>query len=93
MIKDGRYFANYLVGKMSAPLVCVECGYPLADVRLVYKAVLLKRVKAKGIGGLVRPEFVPAVEIHMNDVLNALGVKNPCCRSHMIAMQEKEDFY
>lgn len=65
------------------PIVCEHCGYQLGDVFEAYKKLLKLRLDELPEGENLNNSlmFNFDTEMNMNDVLNALQIKSPCCRT------------
>ena len=64
---------------MLDPIICVSCGFPLAEAARILRKV---RAKCAARGEPDRP---------LGDVLTSLRVDLPCCRTHLLTNRRLED--
>lgn len=65
------------------PMLCYECGAPLADVYPAFCAAReLCNAQIKNIH--VQRRAIHDSPVEMNEVLNALQINRNCCRAHLL---------
>lgn len=71
---------------MIIPIKCVTCGNVLADKYRYFKLQVIKKKLAKGD----KPDSViyftaeTTEKTAEGEVLDDIGIRNPCCRRHML---------
>lgn len=78
---------------MHIPHTCLSCGFPIGNVAEAYRFLLVRLEKKahqrEGVppGGLLR-----SGEVTVGTLLDRLGVRNDCCRSHLMGAMVFSDY-
>jgi DNA-directed RNA polymerase subunit N (RpoN/RPB10) len=81
---------------MLYPVVCFTCGLPLDDRAALFSVMRAKRVrKILAARGTVATQAAidPNLNIDCVDILEALDVRNDCCRMHLVTAMIFTDYY
>ena len=81
---------------MLTPVVCVTCGCPIGDREDLFRHMRTQRVREILASRGTTPAQASAdagLQIECGDILDALEVRNECCRAHLTTAMIFSDYY
>lgn len=81
---------------MLVPIRCITCGLPIGDVAVIFRRIRFRRAKEelKDRGVIPTQAAIDAaLQINMEDVLDALGITNDHCRRTLTSAMCFQDYY
>jgi DNA-directed RNA polymerase subunit N (RpoN/RPB10) len=81
---------------MLTPIVCLTCGCPIGDIEDLFRHMRAARVRELlGERGtdVSQAAIDVGLQLDCSDILELLGVRNDCCRAHLVSAMIFDDYY